>query len=218
MEFLSFGDNGLWIRRYFSFIGGQSLQFAFCFYLFLKTGSAMLLALLLMISILPHALRFHNIYGGEKSLKKFPALLEVFYGCLISGFFFFFQRQEGVGILWIFILVILLEIEGMFFGQINEAELARGTSQKWMGLLREEGSISLLLAAALYALIGMQGFLRVGAGVFLLLGLSAWREEQKKKKKSRKMSRGLYQNEVMKGTHPVLQDPVNQAIAKYSFK
>ena len=97
---------------------GNMLQFALSLYVLSLTGSALIFASMLSISILPRLLLspIAGVFGDWFNRKKAIVFLDFINGTLIATFALIFLLNGGLTLLLIYAFVILLEIIEIFFG------------------------------------------------------------------------------------------------------
>lgn len=108
----------LMIGKLVSLLGSNMLQFALSLYVLSLTGSALIYASMLSISILPRLLLspIAGVFGDWFNRKKAIVFLDFINGTLIATFALIFLLNGGLSLLLIYAFVILLEIIEIFFG------------------------------------------------------------------------------------------------------
>ncbi len=166
-----------------SLLGSNMIQFALSLYVLALTGSALIFASMLSISILPRLLLapIAGVFGDWFDRKKTIVILDFFNGLLIAGYALVFFISGSLSLLLIYIFVIILEIIEIFFGAAMAAVIPSMVEKE---ALLEANSLQTLvlnigqllapmIASIVYGFFGMQIVLIVTA---LCFGLSALSE------------------------------------------
>jgi MFS family permease len=126
MRFSLFKDKNysfFMIGKAISLLGSNIQQFALSLYVFALTGSATLFASLIAIAVLPRILfsPFAGVMGDWFDRKKMIVILDFINAVLLTIFAVIFISQGKLEILFIYGLVIALEIVEIFYGASSSA-------------------------------------------------------------------------------------------------
>lgn len=170
----------LMIGKLVSLLGSNMLQFALSLYVLSLTGSALIFASMLSISILPRLLLspIAGVFGDWFNRKKAIVFLDFINGMLIAAFALIFLLNGGLSLLLIYAFVILLEIIEIFFGAAMAAVIPSMVKKEQLFAANSLQSLVLnfgqLLAPTIAALVyGFAGMLIVLIFTALCFVLSA---------------------------------------------
>jgi len=111
------------VGKLVSLLGSNMQQFALSLYVLKITGSAVIFAAMLSISIFPRLLLspIAGVFGDWFDRKRTIVLLDFINSIIIGTFAIIYISSGSLSILMIYILVILLEITEIFFGSAMSA-------------------------------------------------------------------------------------------------
>lgn len=172
----------LMIGKLVSLLGSNMLQFALSLYVLSLTGSALIFASMLSISILPRLLLspIAGVFGDWFNRKKAIVFLDFINGTLIATFALIFLLNGGLTLLLIYAFVILLEIIEIFFGAAMAAVIPSMVKKEQLFAANSLQSLVLnfgqllapTIAALVYGFAGMLIVLIVTALCFVLSAIS----------------------------------------------
>ena len=172
----------LMIGKLVSLLGSNMLQFALSLYVLSLTGSALIFASMLSISILPRLLLspIAGVFGDWFNRKKAIVFLDFINGTLIATFALIFLLNGGLSLLLIYAFVILLEIIEIFFGAAMAAVIPSMVKKEQLFAANSLQSLVLnfgqllapTIAALVYGFAGMLIVLIVTALCFVLSAIS----------------------------------------------
>ena len=172
----------LMIGKLVSLLGSNMLQFALSLYVLSLTGSALIFASMLSISILPRLLLspIAGVFGDWFNRKKAIVFLDFINGVLIAAFALIFLLNGGLTLLLIYAFVILLEIIEIFFGASMAAVIPSMVKKEQLFAANSLQSLVLnfgqllapTIAALVYGFAGMLIVLIVTALCFVLSAIS----------------------------------------------
>ena len=172
----------LMIGKLVSLLGSNMLQFALSLYVLSLTGSALIFASMLSISILPRLLLspIAGVFGDWFNRKKAIVFLDFINGMLIAAFALIFLLNGGLTLLLIYAFVILLEIIEIFFGAAMAAVIPSMVKKEQLFAANSLQSLVLnfgqllapTIAALVYGFAGMLIVLIVTALCFVLSAIS----------------------------------------------
>lgn len=172
----------LMIGKLVSLLGSNMLQFALSLYVLSLTGSALIFASMLSISILPRLLLspIAGVFGDWFNRKKAIVFLDFINGVLIAAFALIFLLNGGLTLLLIYAFVILLEIIEIFFGAAMAAVIPSMVKKEQLFAANSLQSLVLnfgqllapTIAALVYGFAGMLIVLIVTALCFVLSAIS----------------------------------------------
>ena len=172
----------LMIGKLVSLLGSNMLQFALSLYVLSLTGSALIFASMLSISILPRLLLspIAGVFGDWFNRKKAIVFLDFINGMLIAAFALIFLLNGGLTLLLIYAFVILLEIIDIFFGAAMAAVIPSMVKKEQLFAANSLQSLVLnfgqllapTIAALVYGFAGMLIVLIVTALCFVLSAIS----------------------------------------------
>lgn len=172
----------LMIGKLVSLLGSNMLQFALSLYVLSLTGSALIFASMLSISILPRLLLspIAGVFGDWFNRKKAIVFLDFINGVLIATFALIFLLNGGLSLLLIYAFVILLEIIEIFFGAAMAAVIPSMVKKEQLFAANSLQSLVLnfgqllapTIAALVYGFAGMLIVLIVTALCFVLSAIS----------------------------------------------
>lgn len=172
----------LMMGKLVSLLGSNMLQFALSLYVLAITGSALIFASMLAISILPRLIfsPIAGVFGDWFDRKKVIVALDFFNGLIIGAFALIFVFNGGLSLLLIYIFVILLETVEIFFGSAMAAVIPSMVEKD--DLLAANSLQSLVMnfgqllapsiAAIVYGFTGMLVVLIVTSVLFVLSAIS----------------------------------------------
>ena len=172
----------LMIGKLVSLLGSNMLQFALSLYVLSLTGSALIFASMLSISILPRLLLspIAGVFGDWFNRKKAIVFLDFINGTLIATFALIFLLNGGLSLLLIYAFVILLEVIEIFFGAAMAAVIPSMVKKEQLFAANSLQSLVLnfgqllapTIAALVYGFAGMLIVLIVTALCFVLSAIS----------------------------------------------
>ena len=172
----------LMIGKLVSLLGSNMLQFALSLYVLSLTGSALIFASMLSISILPRLLLspIAGVFGDWFNRKKAIVFLDFINGTLIATFALIILLNGGLSLLLIYAFVILLEIIEIFFGAAMAAVIPSMVKKEQLFAANSLQSLVLnfgqllapTIAALVYGFAGMLIVLIVTALCFVLSAIS----------------------------------------------
>lgn len=172
----------LMLGKLISLLGSNMIQFAFSLYVLTMTGSALIFASMLSISILPRLLLspIAGVFGDWFDRKKTIVLLDFMNGAFIAAYAAIFLIQGKIDLILIYVFVIVLEAIEIFFGaamsavvpsMVKKEELLAANSLQ--SLVLNFGQLfAPMIAALVYGFAGMLVVLMVTAICFVLSALS----------------------------------------------
>lgn len=165
-----------------SLLGSNMQQFALSLYVLSLTGSAVIFASILSISIIPRLILspIAGVFGDWFDRKKSIVLLDLSNSIIIGIFAVIYIIDGGISIPLIYILVILLEITEIFFHSamsavlpsiVDKADYLEANSFN-SAVMNMGNILSPIIAAILYGAFGMQIIFIVNSISFLLSAIS----------------------------------------------
>lgn len=172
----------LMLGKLVSLLGSNMVQFALSLYVLAITGSALIFASMLSISILPRLLLspIAGVFGDWFNRKKMIVMLDFITSGVIALFAAIFFIRGGLSILLIYVFVIVLEMIEIFFGaamsavvpsMVKKEELLEANSLQTL-VLNIGQLLAPMIAAAMYGFFGMQTVLIVTSICFALSAIS----------------------------------------------
>lgn len=168
--------------KFVSLLGSNMQQFALSLYVLSLTGSAVIFASILSVSIIPRLILspIAGVFGDWFDRKKSIVLLDLSNSIIIGIFAVIYIIDGGISIPLIYILVILLEITEIFFHSAMSAVLPSIVhkddyleANSFNSAVMNMGSIlSPIIAAILYGAFGMKIILIVNSISFMLSAIS----------------------------------------------
>lgn len=165
-----------------SLLGSNLIQFALSLYVLAISGSALIFASMLSISILPRLLLspFAGVFGDWFDRNKMIVLLDFLNGILLLSYASIFLLRGGLTITLIYVLVIALETVEIFFGAamsavipslVKKEELLEANSLTSM-VMNIGQLLAPMIASLLYGFFGMQVILFATVFCFVLSAIS----------------------------------------------
>lgn len=172
----------LMLGKLASLLGSNMVQFSLSLYVLALTGSALIFASMLSISILPRLLLspIAGVFGDWFDRKKMIVMLDFLTAFIIAFFGALFFINGGLNLILIYVFVIILEMIEIFFGSamaavipsmVKKEDLLEANSLQ--SLVMNFGQLlAPMIASVIYGFFGMQIILLVTPLCFALSAIS----------------------------------------------